>query len=225
MAESIHVHGYDQTAEATPGTPGAVTFTAVVKGVYEIETHESATAGGSPVIPLHGLGGRQDLPVPFTVVLVAAAATLIVSFLVLTWRWPTARYTGVTGIRLPRIAAVADAPTLRWAVRAVGLVLAGWALLALLAGPDELVNPIFGFVYVWVWVALVPVSLLLGPVWRMLNPFRSVHLLLARINPGYGTILARGGGCRPRPGCGRPWCCWSASCGRSWSRRTAPRSR
>ena len=40
--ESIHVHGYDQTAEATPDKPGAVTFTADVKGVFEIETHESA---------------------------------------------------------------------------------------------------------------------------------------------------------------------------------------
>jgi FtsP/CotA-like multicopper oxidase with cupredoxin domain len=40
--ESIHVHGYDQTAEASAGKPGAVTFTADVKGVFEIETHESA---------------------------------------------------------------------------------------------------------------------------------------------------------------------------------------
>ena len=40
--ESIHVHGYDQTAEATPDKAGAVTFTADVKGVFEIETHESA---------------------------------------------------------------------------------------------------------------------------------------------------------------------------------------
>lgn len=40
--ESIHVHGYDQTAEATPDKAGAVTFTADVKGVFEIETHVSA---------------------------------------------------------------------------------------------------------------------------------------------------------------------------------------
>ena len=133
------------------------------------------------MIPLHGLGGRQDLPVPFSVVLVAATATLVISFLVLTWRWPAARYVGQTGIGLPRLTAVLDSPVLRWVVRAVGLALAGWALLALLAGPDELVNPIFGFVYVWVWVGLVPVSLLLGPVWRTLNPFRTVHQLVARV--------------------------------------------
>ena len=132
------------------------------------------------MIPLHGLGGRQDLPVPFSVVLIAAAAALVVSFLVLLWRWPTARYTGLAGIALPRHTTVVDSARLRWTVRAVGLALAGWALLALVAGPDELINPIFGFLYVWVWVGLVPISLLLGPVWRTLNPFRSIHLLLAR---------------------------------------------
>ena len=132
------------------------------------------------LVPLHGLGGRQDLPVPFSVVLVAAAAALIISFLVLLWRWPTARYAGATGVSLPRLTTVLDSTGLRWLMRAVGLALAGWALLALLAGPDQLINPIFGFLYVWVWVGLVPISLLLGPVWRTLNPFRSVHLLLAR---------------------------------------------
>lgn len=133
------------------------------------------------MIPLHGLGGRQDLPLPFAVVLIAAAATLVISFVVLTWRWPTARYTKAAGVPLPRLTATLDSLPLRWVVRAVGLALAAWALLALLAGPDQLVNPIFGFVYVWVWVGLVPVSLIFGPVWATLNPFRTLHLLFARI--------------------------------------------
>lgn len=41
VSESIHVHGYDKTAEAEADKPGEVTFTADVKGVFEIETHES----------------------------------------------------------------------------------------------------------------------------------------------------------------------------------------
>ena len=40
--ESIHIHGYDLTAEARPGKPGAVTFVANQSGVFEVETHESA---------------------------------------------------------------------------------------------------------------------------------------------------------------------------------------
>lgn len=41
VAESIHVHGYDETAAADAGKPGEVTFTADVKGVFEVETHDS----------------------------------------------------------------------------------------------------------------------------------------------------------------------------------------
>ena len=52
-------------------------------------------------------------------------------------------------------------------------------------------NPIFGFVYILVWVGLVPVSLLLGPVWRTLNPLRTLHLLVCRLlrhNPRQGLL-------------------------------------
>jgi len=62
---------------------------------------------------------------------------------------------------------------------------------ALLFGQDLLTNPIFGFLYVWVWVGLVPISLLFGPVWRTLNPIRTLHLLLCRaaaLNPTSGLL-------------------------------------
>ncbi|MGC5412270.1 hypothetical protein ACPXCX_52780, partial [Streptomyces sp. DT225] len=44
--------------------------------------------------------------------------------------------------------------------------------------PDR--NPAPGAVYVLLWVGLVPASLLLGPVWRRLNPLRTAHLLACR---------------------------------------------
>lgn len=40
-ADSIHVHGYDKTIELTPNQTGSTTFVADVKGVFDIETHES----------------------------------------------------------------------------------------------------------------------------------------------------------------------------------------
>lgn len=40
--ESIHVHGYDKSAEATSTKPGSVKFTADLTGVFEIETHETS---------------------------------------------------------------------------------------------------------------------------------------------------------------------------------------
>jgi hypothetical protein len=41
VADSLHVHGYDKTLELQPGKTATVAFTGDVKGVFEIETHES----------------------------------------------------------------------------------------------------------------------------------------------------------------------------------------
>jgi len=40
-ADELHIHGYDKELELTPGKPASVTFTADMKGTFEIETHES----------------------------------------------------------------------------------------------------------------------------------------------------------------------------------------
>ena len=49
-------------------------------------------------------------------------------------------------------------------------------------------NPVFGFTYVWLWVGLVPVSLLLGPVLRLANPLRSLAGLLHRVGVPRGGL-------------------------------------
>ena len=65
------------------------------------------------MVPMHGIGGRQDLPLPFSLVLVGAAAALVVSFVVLAFAWRTARYEhAADGVPLPRLTAVLDAPLL-----------------------------------------------------------------------------------------------------------------
>ena len=61
----------------------------------------------------------------------------------------------------------------------------------MMAGQDLLTNPIFGFVYVWMWVGLVPISLLLGQFWRATNPLRTIHrglCALARVDPEQGLV-------------------------------------
>ena len=52
-----------------------------------------------------------------------------------------------------------------------------------MAGQDLLTNPVFGFVFVWVWVGLVPISLLLGRFWRATNPLRTIHAGLCAAGP------------------------------------------
>ena len=65
--------------------------------------------------------------------------------------------------------------------------------IAAMFGENTLINTIFGFVYVWWWVGLVPASLLLGPVFRAISPARTISMLLARVSGApEGGVDARG---------------------------------
>lgn len=132
------------------------------------------------VLLAHGIGGRRDLPIPFGYVLVGGGLAVLVSFAALLWLWPSSRLRGArAGRALPdALTAAADAPATRWGLRILGLALTGFVAAAALFGRDDDLNPTASFVYVLFWVGLVPASLLLGPVWRLLNPLRSVHMFL-----------------------------------------------
>ena len=107
------------------------------------------------LIPLHGIGTRHDLPLPFSFVVVGAAAALVLSFVILFFAWRTPRFLTPRGTTLASLTRLVDAAGFRWTLR--GLLLAAfiWAGLGLFAGVDQLTNPVFGFVYVWMWVGLV----------------------------------------------------------------------
>jgi hypothetical protein len=134
------------------------------------------------LLPLHGIGGRQDLPVPFGMAVGGAAVAIAVSFIVLGLAWRSPRYRGnAAGKPLPAaITRTVDSTWFRWFVRLVGLAIFLYTGVALLFGVDRLTNPIFGFIYILVWVGLVPISIVLGPVWRTLNPLRTLHRLLSK---------------------------------------------
>jgi hypothetical protein len=140
----------------------------------------------------HGVGGRQDLPIPFELAVLGAALALVVSFLVLGLAWQEPRYRGDdSGRPIPdALTLAADSAWTRWTLRILGLLGAAYVALAAVAGPDLATNPTPGVVYVLLWVGIVPASLLLGPVWRLVNPVRTVHLLLCqavRLDPRAGV--------------------------------------
>ncbi len=85
-----------------------------------------------------------------------------------------------------------DARWFRAGLAGVGLFLFCWVGAALWLGRDRVTNPVFGFTYVWLWVGLVPLSLLLGPLYRLANPLG----LLARLTHRLGLPP---GGLRPLP--------------------------
>ncbi|MEU9316125.1 hypothetical protein [Streptomyces sp. NPDC048295] len=131
----------------------------------------------------HGIGAQHDLPLSPFYAFAGAFAALFVSFLALGLLWSASRFRGDrAGRPLPSaLQRLADARPTRTAVRALGLAAALYVALNLLLGPDDPDrNPGPGAVYVLLWVGLVPASLLLGPVWRLLNPLRTVHLLGCR---------------------------------------------
>ena len=142
--------------------------------------------GAAVDVSAHGLGGGADLPIPASFVVAGGTTALAVSFVVLVLAWRRPRYDEVDrGFQVPRpVAAVVDHPALHVAVRILGLSIAGFAAWAAVAGQDLLTNPVFGLVYVWLWVGIVPVSLLLGPVFRLASPARTIHLLLVRATRG-----------------------------------------
>jgi hypothetical protein len=43
VEDEVHVHGYDEFADVTPGDPAKVEFTADLEGIYEIELEGSHT--------------------------------------------------------------------------------------------------------------------------------------------------------------------------------------
>ncbi|MFF3121845.1 hypothetical protein ACFVRD_05550 [Streptomyces sp. NPDC057908] len=151
----------------------------------------------------HGIGAQHDLPLSPFYAFAGAFAALFVSFLALGLLWSSSRFRGDrAGRPLPgAVQRLADARPTRIAVRVLGLAAALFVTLHLLLGPDDPDrNPAPGVVYVLLWVGLVPASLLLGPVWRMLNPLRTVHLLGCRAlgrDPAAGRPLPVRLGLRP----------------------------
>ncbi len=44
------------------------------------------------LVPLHGIGSRGDLPLPFSYVVIGAAAALVISFVILFFAWRRPRF-------------------------------------------------------------------------------------------------------------------------------------
>ncbi|MGW3595688.1 hypothetical protein [Streptomyces sp. NPDC005167] len=131
----------------------------------------------------HGLGSQHDLPLSPFYAFAGAFAALFVSFLALGLLWSASRFRGDRAGRPIPVALerLADARPTRMVARVLGLAAALFVLLHLLLGPNGPEhNPAAGSVYVLLWVGLVPASLLLGPVWRLLNPLRTLHLVVCR---------------------------------------------
>lgn len=127
------------------------------------------------MILAHGIGGRSDLPVPIGVLIAAAAAVLLVTFLVLSFAW-----------RVPRLQ---DGPRYEGPGRALPVrgLSATLGVLALFLVIGQVVPPILGLegvtnrptiapVLVWVvfWLVVPFLGAVVGDWYTDLNPWRTL---------------------------------------------------
>jgi hypothetical protein len=159
------------------------------------------------ILLAHGVGGRQDLPIPLSSAVTGAVVALLATFVILATAWRTSRFRGEqAGRPLPGwLARLLDAPAFRWGLRIVGLLAAGWLVVVLVAGPDSTADsPAPGTLYVVMWVLIPLASVLFGPIWRAVSPLRTIHLGLARatrMDPAEGPVrLPERLGCWPAAG-------------------------
>jgi hypothetical protein len=142
----------------------------------------------------HGVGGRQDLPIPLSSAVTGAVVALLATFVILATAWRTSRFRGAQAGRplAEWLARLLDAPAFRWGLRIVGLLAAGWLVVVLVAGPDSTADsPAPGTLYVVMWVLIPLASVLFGPIWRAVSPLRTIHLGLARaarMDPAEGPV-------------------------------------
>jgi len=137
------------------------------------------------VILAHGFGGQSDLPIPLELAVAGAVAALVLSFTVLILAWRTPRYAEPAGRPAPAwLDRLAASPYSLGALRVVGLLGLAVVVATAVWGRADLTNPFFGIVFVWVWVGVPAASLLAGPVWRALNPMRTISAALTRLSGG-----------------------------------------
>ena len=138
------------------------------------------------LLPQHGLGGAQDLPISRELAILGAAAAVAISFVVLALAWRKPRYDAATSGRLAPawLAAFVDSVWWRGLLRLVGLLALIYLVVVAVFGKDLLINPIFGIFYVWIWVGVPVASLLFGRVWKAISPFRLISTAIARVSGG-----------------------------------------
>jgi len=145
----------------------------------------SAALAGSLVLAAnasaHGLAGRVDLPIPEWLFGWGAAMVLVVSFVGLAVLWPEPRLQTPGWRPLPgRVGRVLASRPVEIACGGFGAFLLGLVVYAGLHGTQSpAANFTPTFIYVIFWLGLVPLSVLLGDVFRAFNPWQAIGRAVA----------------------------------------------
>ncbi len=128
----------------------------------------------SQLLPLaHGIGGVRDLPVPVWLFYYGGGIVLILSFVALGVLWRNPRLAGRDGRPLgPGWQRVLLHPALSIGLQAISFALLVVVWVAAAFGADSVLQNLAPtFVWVIFWLGLVPLVVLLGNIWTVLNPW------------------------------------------------------
>ena len=136
----------------------------------------------APPVDAHGIGGREDLPLPAWLFSYGAGAVVVISFLALALLWPRPRMEGgAEGRPLPNLVQRAARPV-ALSLRALGLAAFAVVFAAAACGnPSPSRNIAPTAVYIVLWVGLQVVSALIGDAWAVLSPFDTLAAVGQRV--------------------------------------------
>ena len=121
------------------------------------------------VASAHALSGRVQSPLPFLAYVAGAGVAVAVSFLLIALSDPGPPADAQSG----RIRAVPG--IIRLLLRALGLMGWLWVVVQTIIGGSSDADVASLFLWVYGWVGLAILSALLGPVWRWIDPFTTLH--------------------------------------------------
>jgi hypothetical protein len=145
------------------------------------------------VVVAHGIGQIRDLPIPGFFFLYGGGAVVLLSFAALGALWLEPELERDRERLLPdSLQRVVLSSSLRAALRAITLALLVLIVVAAFAGARDRIRNIAPLL-VWVifWLALVPVTLVLGNVWATISPFRALAPLARTERRHYPQRLGR----------------------------------
>ena len=132
----------------------------------------------------HGFGIRYDLPVPLAYYMGAAAAVVVLSFVLIALFVPASGHEDADAVSYPRLVFGPQSAVGRIAssggVRAIGgaigvLMLVAIVATGLLGAPDATGNPAEYLLWIYFWAGLLLLSGLIGNLYAWLSPWTALH--------------------------------------------------
>ena len=132
----------------------------------------------------HSITGRVDSPIPFVAYLAGAAIAVAGSFFIMAASDPGPP-------RIPPPGRVRIVPRwLRLGLRGIGLLAWLWIVAQAITGGSSDADVASLFLWVYGWVGLALVSAFLGPVWSWIDPFTTIHDIIAAARSSAGRAAA-----------------------------------